>query len=295
MIRRFNEDPFFLTRYYLLWTGVSLLANGVTFFSIPHDLTPSAWIWILCLFPLIVSNFLGVIASNLFALGLVLTFHRHQIALWHLALIPLGIYLGMLNVPVIHNCAHKSFRPLWLNRFLGELCSLHLLSGYPGFVILHLTHHRHADDPLLDPHPNKDLSFWQYLNSLKLSLRRSFHRLYFERWGETPRTRRIWAFVKVLLPVNRVLRALFVLFLLGPIGFTFFYIPSFIANQLTYAHINYYTHAQSAASPGSVEIINMNEGWVYPLLNRILIGIYFHKNHHERPNLFNPKTSPKNA
>ena len=29
-----------------------------------------------------------------------------------------------------------------LNRALGELCSLHLMSGFPGFALLHLLHHR---------------------------------------------------------------------------------------------------------------------------------------------------------
>ncbi|WP_394847420.1 fatty acid desaturase [Pendulispora brunnea] len=295
MLRRFKRDRYMLTKYYAASTLVFVAAIGVARYVRHTSYEPSPWVWVACLVPLIISNFSAVVVSNLLCVGLMLEYHRAELSAWHLALLPLGIYAGMVNVPVIHNCAHGSFRPVWLNRILGELCAVHLLSGYPGFVILHLLHHQYADDPDLDPHPNLDKTFWQYLNGLKGSLARAFRRNYFGLWGVSAATRCAWRAVRLLLPVNRVLKALFVLAILGPIPFTIFYIPSFIANQLTYAHINYYTHARRA--DGRVEIVNLNHTAVYRFLNAVLLGIYFHKNHHRRPLEFNPQNAapPKAA
>src|SRR5687768_1863835 len=44
-------------------------------------------------------------------------------------LILFSIYVGGLSSVFIHNANHKSFRPLWLNRFAGELAGFHQLYG----------------------------------------------------------------------------------------------------------------------------------------------------------------------
>lgn len=282
MIERYRNDPYFLARYYLAATLLTPVAIGVLYRG---DFRPSIAVWLVVMLPLFASSFLGGVTAFAGAVGLMLAFHRHEIAPWHFLLVPLGVYFGMLSVPLIHNAAHANFRPRALNRPLGELLSLHLLSGFPGFVILHLMHHRHADDPEKDPHPNHGLTYWGFLNGLKISLRAAFRRLHAEHWKDDERAARALRFVGVALPLNRVLRALLILVVFGPVGFTFFYVPSFLANQLTYAHINYFSHVEQP--DGSVRIVNLDHG-VYRWLNRLLFGIYFHGNHHRHCSRFNP-------
>lgn len=286
MIREFTTDRNFLLRYYTYSTALSLLALGALYWAGCHQFRPSFWIWVLCLVPFMVPSFVGVSLANALAAGLALLYHANEVSLWYLALIPFGVYAGMLNVSVVHNCAHRNFRPRWLNRVLGEICSLHLMSGFPGFAILHLLHHRHADDPVLDPHPNGHQTYWQYLNGLKRSLGAAFRRFHDQQWGSDVGSRRRWQAVRVLLSMNRVIRALLILLLCGPLGFTFFYIPSILANQITYAHINYYSHVHHA--DGRVEIVDLNHTWGYRLLNFLLIGIYCHATHHRHAYLLNP-------
>jgi len=284
MIRRFKNDPYFLSRYYLISSMVFLILIIASLFFLDHDYSPSIYYWIGALVPLIISSFMGVVISSVVNIIFFAYFRPDEITSSCLLLIPLGIYIGALNVPLIHNCAHNLFRPKFFNRLFGELLSVHLMSGFPGFAFLHLRHHQFADTEN-DPHPNRDYTFWEYLNSLKKNLNSAYRKNYFEQWGDSARTRKHWKIFTTLVPVGRVLRSLMIMSVLGPKIFVFFYVPSFIANQLTYAHINYYTHHKDA--DGTIEIINMDKG-VWKFFNFILIGIYSHKNHHENPGLFNP-------
>jgi len=290
MMRRFVADRGFLLRYYAWSTFISLLALAGLYEWHPYAFRPGVGLWILSLFPLVFPSFLGVCLAGISAISLALIYYGDPLTAWHLALIPMGIYAGMLNVAVVHNCAHENFRPRWMNRVLGELCSFHLMSGFPGFAILHLLHHRHADDPVLDPHPNGDCTYWQYLNGLKASLGRSFQRFYVDHWGDNPASRLRWRTIRALLSTNRVIRALLVLFLFGPLGFAFFYVPSILANQLTYAHINYYTHIHHR--DGRIEIVDLNSTPGYRLLNALMMGIYCHATHHRHAYLLNPAKYP---
>jgi fatty acid desaturase len=205
-------------------------------------------------------------------------------------LVPAGIYFGMIAVQLIHNCAHRSFRPAWINRPLGELLAIHLLSGFPGFVILHLSHHQHADHPELDPHPNGDLGFWEYFFSIKRKLKGFFRATYFRQWGQESGAARSWTSTQRLLRLNRFLRASLLLLVAGPVVFTLFFLPSFLANHLTFAHINYFTHQKQP--DGSVKIVNLHSG-AYRLLNILMLGGYSHRNHHDAPQVFNPSRRPE--
>ncbi len=286
MIRRFTTDRYYLVRYYAWSTVLSLFAVAGLYSLHAHEFRPGPLVWIACLVPFVFPSFTGVVMANALAVGLAITYYSVELRPWHAALVPLGIYAGMLNVAVVHNCAHGNFRPRWVNRALGELCSLHLMSGFPGFAILHLLHHRHADDPLKDPHPNGALTYWQYLNGLKASLGAAFLRFHRLHWGHEASAATRWRTARVLLSVNRVLRALVILFLFGPLGFAFFYVPSILANQITYAHINYYTHAH--LDDGRVEIRDLDGSWGYRILNRLLMGIYLHGTHHRHAHRLNP-------
>lgn len=284
MLKDFRADPHFLTRYYV---GTSLLFCGLAFVAV--ELRPPAdqvrhWAWALGLLPFLISSFAGALLSTaFFATKMLLEGVPLSPADW--IWIPIGIYWGMVNVPLIHNCAHRSFRPRWINRFLGEFFSLQILSSYPGFEILHLRHHRYADDPEWDPHPNYDQTFWQYMNGLKRSLGRAYRKLYFQTWGDDATARRNLGWFLALIPIGRVVRAHLILSILGGKYFCLFFIPAFLANQLTYAHINYFTHPKDKGEP---EIVDLEAGG-YRLLNAILFGIYRHRAHHRNPGRFFPK------
>ena len=49
---------------------------------------------------------------------------------------------------------------------------------------------------------------------------------------------------------------------------------------------NYYTHEQQP--DGSVEVVNLDMNLYYRFCNTFLFGVFYHKNHHDKPNLFNP-------
>lgn len=202
-------------------------------------------------------------------------------------LILLGLYIGIWTNVLIHNASHSLIGPKWFNRLVGEITGIQLLSGFPGFAIIHLEHHRHSDDLEKDPHPNPPgMGFWQYINETRLQLRKCFSRLYKEQWGENEKYKRSWKRVRPLLPLNRALRAMLLLVIFGPEVFTFCFIVSHIATQLAFGVINFYSHKRK--EDGSVEIINLDYNIFYKLLNRVFSGAFYHKNHHLKPNLFNP-------
>lgn len=66
------------------------------------------------------------------------------------------------------------------------------------------------------------------------------------------------------------------------------YAPAYLTNVLVFAHINFATHKTNA--DGSTEIINLNHNMWYKTVNFFGSGVYFHKNHHVRPNLYDPST-----
>ncbi len=283
MLRSFRTDPNYLFRYYAMSTFILLALAAVLIIFPLHEFPRGSVFWLAFLLPLLMNSVLGLALAFLIVLFSFL--HFFSVSSAQLLLVPGGIYFGMIAVQLIHNCAHKSFHPRWANRPLGELLAIHLLSGFPGFVILHLSHHQYTDHHELDPHPNGDLSFWRYFFSVKGKLKNYFRRTYLRQWQELPHSQRIWESTQLLLRLNRFLRAALLLLVAGPVGFALFLLPSFLANHLTFAHINYFTHAKD--SNGSVEILNLNSG-VYRFLNLLMIGGYAHKNHHLAPHLFNP-------
>jgi len=283
MLRKFRTDLGYLLRYYSVSTAVLAAITALLVLFPLHNFASGPLLWLALLVPMVLSSVLGLLLAFALVLGAYLYFYSLSVA--SLCLIPFGIYFGMVAVQLIHNCAHQSFRPRWLNRPLGEILALHLLSGFPGFVILHLTHHQHADHPELDPHPNGELTFWQYFFGIKKQLKDFFRRAYFRQWQNVESAEKSWATTQALLRINRVLRAGVLLLVVGPAGFALFLLPSFVANHLTFAHINYFTHQRQA--DGSVKILNLEHG-IYRWLNVLMLGGYSHRDHHDAPHLFNP-------
>jgi fatty acid desaturase len=220
-------------------------------------------------------------------------FYHYHFNAWHMALIPLGIYIGGLSAVFIHNATHDSFRPRWLNTVCGELAGMHQLWGFMGWKLIHLVHHHYSDDEAMDPHPPKNLSYWKFTRIMFRHSSAKITERYQEHWGDTPRTQRLqvvnYAVFLALAASNLVLWFL----LLGPVGFLWFYIPSYITNHLLFSHINYYAHPKEengGTAPG-----NLNYNMYYKLANFFWFGIYFHGNHHRKPKLFNPRYMPMRA
>ena len=218
-------------------------------------------------------------------------FYAFRFVWWNLLLIPLGFYIGGLSVVFIHNATHGSFPGRFLNWTCGQLAGMHQLWGFTNWKHMHLVHHQYSDDPDMDPHPPKDDTFWQYARHTLAYSSAKINDRYFEHWGNTPRSRAIIGSNFIAFIVMNLLNLLFWYLLLGPVGFWFFYLPSYFASQFIFMHINYFGHPkdQGAARsrPG-----NLDHKLYYRLANTLWFGLYYHGNHHRRPMLFNPKKMP---
>lgn len=215
-------------------------------------------------------------------------FYEFHFQLWHLLLLPLGIYIGGLSAVFIHNATHHSFPNKRLNDFCGWLAGFHQLWGFRGWKLIHLIHHNYSDKPPHDPHSPLGKSFTRFCIDMFVGSSFTVSRRYREHWGDNRRTR-------VLQTTGLALFALMALsflalwfLLLGPEAFLFFYIPSFLFNHWFFATINYFCHPVNEQT-GETAAANLTHGWYYPLANTLWHGIYYHGNHHKKPNLFNPR------
>jgi len=75
--------------------------------------------------------------------------------------------------------------------------------------------------------------------------------------------------------------------LLGFSGFFLFYVPTYITSVLFFNHFNYFTHRPR--NDGTFEILNIDRTPYQRLVNHLFFGVFYHKNHHLKPYLFNPK------
>lgn len=215
-------------------------------------------------------------------------FYTFSFSSWQLLYIPLGIYVGGISAVFIHNATHHSFPKPALNTFCGWLAGFHQLWGYRGWKLIHLIHHNYSDKPPYDPHSPKDKSFLQFTKEMFVGSSFAVSRRYREHWGDTPRTRAVQMLgLGIFAAQSLAFLALWFL-LLGPEAFLFFYVPSFLFNHWFFCSINYYCHPLDAQKDETVAT-NLNHGWYYPLANALWFGIYFHGNHHRKPNLFNPR------
>ena len=215
-------------------------------------------------------------------------FYQFHFALWQLALIPLGVYVGGVSSVFIHNATHNSFRWAWLNETCGYLAGLHQLWGFMGWKLIHLVHHQYSDNLTMDPHPPGELTFWQFARQMFIHSSRKISERYREHWGENAVTARLQKTVNILFPIVALANLAFWFLLLGPVGFVFFYIPSYISNHLLFVDVNYTAHPKDPVT-GETKAANLDDTLYYKVANFFWFGIYYHGNHHRRPLLFNPK------
>lgn len=204
---------------------------------------------------------------------------------WMWALLPLAIYAHILLNVFIHNCCHGNF-PRPVNRLIGELAGLLVITRYASWEIIHQRHHRYSDDPAKDPHhvlPN----FWIFLaKTMLINVERQLQNQAYDQFGDTPAHRRREA-VRAVLSFSVMLPLILAFYLLlGPEAFFFLFVPAQAIGWVQVAHFNWATH--NAHSPSrDYRPVNLNHGW-YRLGNAIWFGLYMHGNHHKRANIFNP-------
>ena len=198
--------------------------------------------------------------------------------------LPLACHAQILCSVFIHNCTHNNF-PRTVNRLVGEVCGLVVLTRFASWEVIHQRHHRYTDDLDKDPHPVVS-SYWVFLVKTVIGVERQLQRIYFEIYGESDDNKkyeRLRAWVSYL--TNILLIATWYVFL-GKLAFFYLFVPASVVGFLHLVHFNWSTHNAFSKSQ-DFKPVNLNHGY-YRVGNLIWHGIYMHANHHKRANLFNP-------
>ncbi|MCB9643151.1 MAG: fatty acid desaturase [Myxococcales bacterium] len=204
---------------------------------------------------------------------------------WLLVPLSIGIYIQVMGGVLIHNCSHVNF-PRPINRLVGEICGVIVATRFASWEILHRRHHRHSDDIEKDPHPVKPSFLAFLLDVMVLNLEKNLHQQYAELYGDTPEIRRRETIRSILSFSTMLFLMAFWFVLLGPVGFLGVYLPALGVGILHVSHFNWATHDAQNPS-GEFKPVNLNHGF-YWFGNKLWFGLYFHANHHEHANLFNP-------
>ena len=207
---------------------------------------------------------------------------------WYALLLPLVIQAQILCSVFIHNCSHGNF-PRPINRLIGELCGIVVLTRYASWEIIHRRHHKYSDDPEKDPHAvtPETAGYWRFFWNMIVNVETQLQRQFFElHGGDTAENRRFERRrATTSYATNLVLIACWYVFL-GPIAFFFFFVPASIIGVLHLAHFNWSTHNALNPEEGFYPV-NLDRGFFW-VGNRIWFGIYYHGYHHKQANLFNP-------
>ena len=204
------------------------------------------------------------------------------------------IYLGYLigagaatltATALLHNASHRSLRPKWLNRPVGELMCLFQLTGFPDWTVVHVFHHTFSDDPVKDPHPPGNQTFWQYVNTVRAQILSVYLRHYFEIFGRNADTEKAVKRFGLSMKLDHFMKVTFWFLSLGPQLFSLFFFPSIVLKMFNHAWINFANHQWTGKEN---KLINLDGGF-YKICNFFGFGIYYHKNHHINPALFDPR------
>lgn len=288
----FSKHPFWLGRYHLLNILIYSIATVLVLYWKPLFGTISLW-WLLSLIPLFLSSFCVVLGCSILLGIMSLIYYWTEISLIHLVLLPAAIYIGHLSSMSYHNAVHNNFKPNWLNPVIGEICALQQLSiGFPAFQFIHNEHHSHPDDLKRDPHPPRGYTFLAFIDVSRSLIMNRLTAIYLEKWGESKQSIRAWKIQNYLILCSRFVKTFFLFALFGPKIFTLLYLPSYLSSVFLFAAINYFTHVEK--EDGTIEILNLDHHWYYKICNAIFFGVMYHKNHHLRPKLFNPRDMKPN-
>ncbi|MBZ0118310.1 MAG: fatty acid desaturase [Sandaracinaceae bacterium] len=256
-------------------------AMTASLFSLPwaqYRRHPTFYLWYDLVFAVGAGIAIAVMLRQGFA-GLLPTFEW-----WTPLLLPAALYVLIMAHVFIHNASHGNF-PKAINRIVGEICGVLVLTRFASWEIVHRRHHRYSDDPLRDPHP-AERGYWRFAVNTIINVEKQLQQQYFDVYGDTPKTRRyervraLWSFVSGTMLVVTFF------FLLGPAGFFLLFVPASIGAGLFVIHFNWAGHnAHRADKP--IAPADLDYGW-YWLGNRVFFGIYFHGTHHKMAMVFNP-------
>jgi stearoyl-CoA desaturase (delta-9 desaturase) len=205
-----------------------------------------------------------------------------------LLLLPLACHAQILCSVYIHNATHTNF-PRAINRIVGELCGVVVLTRFASWEIIHQRHHKYSDDAESDPHPIVPgaTGYWRYLGRTVVSVEAQLQKMFFEQFGDDARSRRFQRYRAVgsfttsflLLPYAWYL-------LLGAPAFVLVFLPASLVGFFHLIHFNWATHNPWSPT-GDHRPVNLDSGF-FRVGNLLWHGIYFHGNHHEKASLFNP-------
>lgn len=282
MYREFRKDRAYLTRYHA-YSAIILLAVAGTLVS----LAPPKVEYLVATLPgliLLASTRLPlVMMGTAYLIGALIW--RGEFEFWQLIFVPLSVAATLVATGLIHNASHDNIRPRWLRHPIGELCGFFHLVGFRDWVVVHTLHHAHADDPEYDPHPPLDKSYWRFTLGMRESIVKVLVQDYFKHWGQSPEsTKKLWWMGKFAMLGHWSKIAIW--WTLLPLSaFSLFFALSIALKMLHYAWFNYATHRKSSDGP---TILNLDSP-VYKVANALSFGLYFHKNHHSNPRLFDPR------
>jgi fatty acid desaturase len=208
-----------------------------------------------------------------------------------LILIPAGLVLGLISATAFHNTSHGNIRPKVLNFLVGELTANFSLEDMRCFRLGHMLHHRHVDDPKLDPHPPKGLSFLEFIATSRQKTIGCITHLYYKSHGKSAASERNVMGQIILFHVAALLKLIFWFLLFGPEVFILFFIPAYLSYFFGFAHLNYISHLEDERD--IPQIRNHDGSAFYRVMNLLTSGGYYHRNHHLAPRLYNPSKLEK--
>jgi fatty acid desaturase len=214
-----------------------------------------------------------------------------RFAWWQLAILPIATY-AMIMAHVFIHCASHGAWPKAINRIVGEICGVIVVTKFASWEIVHRRHHRHTDDPAFDPHP-AGRRYWPYVIFTLINVERQLQMLSLEVHGDTPSRRRYEAWRSRLSFASGA--AIFAAWLavLGAPLFFVVYAPAFVMAALFVVFFNWAGH-NAHTKDATIEPTNLDHG-IFWLLNRMFFGIFYHGNHHKMAMLFNPMRMPQRA
>ncbi|MCC6295545.1 MAG: fatty acid desaturase [Pseudomonadales bacterium] len=278
MVRKFRTQPWYLM-YYMLGWAVALGALSVWWWSPPE--TAAAGLLALMIALVISTRFDAMLAASVPA---VMLSPDPAATLFLLALLlPLTWPLGILCAVFIHNASHDQFRPRWLNPVLGELVGWSQRTNLLGWKMVHHYHHKHADDPVMDPHCPGSMAFWPYANWMQRASMRYLDTRHKELHGMPDW---FYGIAGGLALIGFALMPLSWYLLLGPTWFAALWMPTLCSCWWLFTVINYQTHPPGADGRNRAVDLYMRP-W-QRLVNRIGFGVLYHASHHRNARLFNP-------
>jgi stearoyl-CoA desaturase (delta-9 desaturase) len=202
----------------------------------------------------------------------------------YLLFFPIACHLQILCSVFIHNATHNNF-PRAINRLVGELCGLFVVTRFASWEVIHQRHHRFTDDEDKDPHSVMS-SYWKFTWFMVVNVERQLQQQFYELYGDT-KTNRRWELARAALSFTTMTLLVSCWYnLLGFYAFFVFFLPAAVVGILHLAHFNWSTH-NGFSKRNDFRPVNLDHGY-YWIGNRLWHGIYFHANHHKRANLFNP-------